>query len=188
MEEEKDINLTPEEIKMPDNAYSELKEGEEYKPILMGTKKYPEINAWTVIWGIIMAIIFSAATAYAGLRFGQVFEAAIPIAIIAVGASTLAKGCHHNIISSIDTYRTVLQMPIHKGCCISITCHIRRTDKHRIVVKISQCNIRLACITSFNGSIISDHVKTFYVIRQVLTFFVSPYNTIAKIATETIYT
>ncbi len=91
MEEEKDINLTQEEIKMPDNAYTELKEGEEYKPILMGTKKYPEINAWTVIWGIIMAIIFSAATAYAGLRFGQVFEAAIPIAIIAVGASTLAK-------------------------------------------------------------------------------------------------
>lgn len=91
MEEEKDINLTPEEIKMPDNAYTELKEGEEYKPILMSTKKYPEINAWTVIWGIIMAIIFSAATAYAGLRFGQVFEAAIPIAIIAVGASTLAK-------------------------------------------------------------------------------------------------
>ena len=45
MEEEKDINLTPEEIKMPDNAYTELKEGEEYKPILMGTKKYPEINA-----------------------------------------------------------------------------------------------------------------------------------------------
>lgn len=91
MEEEKDLNLTQEEIKMPDNAYTELKEGEEYKPILMGTKKYPEINAWTVIWGIIMAIIFSAATAYAGLRFGQVFEAAIPIAIIAVGASTLAK-------------------------------------------------------------------------------------------------
>lgn len=91
MEETKDMNLTPEEIKMPDNAYTELKEGEEYKPILLGTKNYPEINAWTVIWGIIMAIIFSAATAYAGLRFGQVFEAAIPIAIIAVGASTLAR-------------------------------------------------------------------------------------------------
>lgn len=91
MEDEKDISLSQEEIKMPDNAYTELKEGEEYKPILMGNKKYPEINAWTVIWGIIMAVIFSAATAYAGLRFGQVFEAAIPIAIIAVGASTLAK-------------------------------------------------------------------------------------------------
>jgi len=80
-----------EEIKLPDNAYRELKEGETYKPILLGEKKYPELNAWTITWGIIMAIIFSAATAYSGLRFGQVFEAAIPIAIIAVGISTLAK-------------------------------------------------------------------------------------------------
>ena len=79
------------EIKMPENAYRELKEGEEYKPILLGDKKYPELNAWTIVWGIIMAIIFSAATAYAGLKFGQVFEAAIPIAIIAVGASTIAR-------------------------------------------------------------------------------------------------
>ncbi|MCQ2285873.1 MAG: oligopeptide transporter, OPT family [Bacteroidales bacterium] len=79
------------EIKLASNAYTELKEGEEYKPILLGEKKYPEINVWTVVWGILMAIIFSAATAYSGLRFGQVFEAAIPIAIIAVGASTIAK-------------------------------------------------------------------------------------------------
>ncbi len=76
---------------LPDNAYSELKPGETYKPILLSDKKYPEINGWTVFWGIITAIIFSAATAYSGLRFGQVFEAAIPIAIIAVGVSTVAK-------------------------------------------------------------------------------------------------
>lgn len=79
------------EIKLPENAYSELKEGESYKPILLPEKKYPELNVWTIVWGIAMAIIFSAATAYSGLRFGQIFEAAIPIAIIAVGASTLAK-------------------------------------------------------------------------------------------------
>lgn len=90
-EQEKDLINQPEDIKLPDNAYRELKEGEEYKPILLGQKKYPELNAWTITWGIIMAIIFSAATAYSGLRFGQVFEAAIPIAIIAVGVSTLAK-------------------------------------------------------------------------------------------------
>ena len=77
--------------RLPDNAYRELKEGEEYKPILRPDRKYPELNAWTIIGGLLMAIVFSAATAYAGLRFGQVFEAAIPIAIIAVGASTLAK-------------------------------------------------------------------------------------------------
>ena len=79
------------DVKLPDNAYTELKEGEEYKPILLGHKEYPEINVWTIVWGILMAIIFSAATAYSGLRFGQVFEAAIPIAIIAVGVSTIAK-------------------------------------------------------------------------------------------------
>ena len=90
-EKENEVVEMPEDIKLPDNAYRELKEGEEYKPILLGQKKYPELNAWTITWGIIMAIIFSAATAYSGLRFGQVFEAAIPIAIIAVGVSTLAK-------------------------------------------------------------------------------------------------
>ena len=89
--EEKDKNLEGEDIKLASNAYTELQPGEEYKPILLGDKKYPEINLWTVLWGIMMAIVFSAATAYSGLRFGQVFEAAIPIAIIAVGASTLAK-------------------------------------------------------------------------------------------------
>lgn len=89
--EEKKENLENEEIKLASNAYTELQPGEEYKPILLGDKKYPEINLWTVLWGILMAVVFSAATAYSGLRFGQVFEAAIPIAIIAVGASTLAK-------------------------------------------------------------------------------------------------
>jgi putative OPT family oligopeptide transporter len=88
---EKDLHIEEQEIHLPDNAYTELKEGEAYKPILMSNKKYPEINGWTVTWGILMAIIFSAATAYSGLRFGQVFEAAIPIAIIAVGISTLAR-------------------------------------------------------------------------------------------------
>ena len=76
---------------LPENAYRELKDGETYEPILHPKKKYPELNAWTIVGGLLMAIVFSAATAYAGLRFGQVFEAAIPIAIIAVGASTLAK-------------------------------------------------------------------------------------------------
>ena len=54
-------------------------------------KVYPEVNTWSVIWGIIMAAVFSAAAAYLGLKIGQVFEAAIPIAIIAVGLSTVFK-------------------------------------------------------------------------------------------------
>lgn len=74
---------------LPENAYTELKPGETYEPIMSPHKKYPEVNAWSVIWGIIMAAIFSAAAAYLGLKIGQVFEAAIPIAIIAVGLSTV---------------------------------------------------------------------------------------------------
>ena len=54
-------------------------------------KEYPEVNGWSVTWGILMAVLFSAAAAYLGLKVGQVFEAAIPIAIIAVGVSTAAK-------------------------------------------------------------------------------------------------
>lgn len=76
---------------LPENAYSELKEGEEYQPIMSPHKQVPEVNTWSVLWGLVMAIIFSAAAAYLGLKVGQVFEAAIPIAIIAVGLSTVAK-------------------------------------------------------------------------------------------------
>ena len=80
-----------EQIQLPDNAFTELKPGEEYKPIMSPDKSYPEVNVWSVTWGIIMAMLFSAAAAYLGLKVGQVFEAAIPIAIIAVGVSTAAK-------------------------------------------------------------------------------------------------
>ena len=76
---------------LPENAFRPLKEGEEYKPLMSPDKNYPEVNFWSVSWGLLMAVLFSAASAYLGLKVGQVFEAAIPIAIIAVGMSTLAK-------------------------------------------------------------------------------------------------
>ena len=76
---------------LPENAFRPLNEGEEYKPLMTADKKYPEVNFWSVSWGVLMAVLFSAASAYLGLKVGQVFEAAIPIAIIAVGMSTLAK-------------------------------------------------------------------------------------------------
>ena len=78
-------------IGLPDNAYTELKPGEEYVPIMSPNKEYPEITFWSVFWGLIMAVLFSAAAAYLGLKIGQVFEAAIPIAIIAVGLSTVLR-------------------------------------------------------------------------------------------------
>lgn len=78
-------------VGLPENAFRPLKEGEEYKPIMSPGKVYPEVNLWSVSWGIAMAVLFSAASAYLGLKVGQVFEASIPIAIIAVGVSGLAK-------------------------------------------------------------------------------------------------
>ncbi|MBQ7553106.1 MAG: oligopeptide transporter, OPT family [Bacteroidaceae bacterium] len=85
--------MKEEEIRtsLPDNAYRELKPGEVYNPLLSPDKNYPEVNVWSVMWGLLMAVLFSAAAAYLGLRVGQVFEAAIPIAIIAVGISSAAK-------------------------------------------------------------------------------------------------
>lgn len=79
------------EIKLAENAFRELKPGEEYKPIMSSDINPRETTPWSVIWGLVMVIIFSAATAYLGLKVGQVFEAAIPIAIIAVGISGAAK-------------------------------------------------------------------------------------------------
>ena len=80
-----------ENIQLPDNAFRELKPGENYDPVMSPEKVYPEVNMWSVTWGIVMAMLFSAAAAYLGLKVGQVFEAAITIAIIAVGVSTASK-------------------------------------------------------------------------------------------------
>ena len=89
------------QVQLPENAFRELKDGEQYEPVMSPKKVYPEVNGWSVTWGILMAILFSAAAAYLGLKVGQVFEAAIPIAIIAVGVSTAAKrkqGLGENVI------------------------------------------------------------------------------------------
>ena len=76
---------------LPENAFRELKDGEQYEPLMAAKGTYAEVNGWSVTWGVLMAMLFSAAAAYLGLKVGQVFEAAIPIAIIAVGVSTAAR-------------------------------------------------------------------------------------------------
>ncbi len=76
---------------LPENAYRELKDGELYVPLMSPKSIVPEVNIWSVFWGLLMAIVFSAAAAYLGLKIGQVFEAAIPIAIIAVGLAFVTK-------------------------------------------------------------------------------------------------
>ena len=76
---------------LPENAFRELKKDETYKPLLPTESRFPEVTPWSVSWGIVMVVLFSAAAAYLGLKVGQVFEAAIPIAIIAVGLSSASK-------------------------------------------------------------------------------------------------
>lgn len=76
---------------LPENAYRELNAGEEYKPVLPADRSVTEITPWSVGMGLLMAVVFSAAAAYSGLKIGQVFEAAIPISIIAVGASAALR-------------------------------------------------------------------------------------------------
>lgn len=101
-----------EQMQLPENAFRELREGEQYEPLMRADRSYPEVNAWSVSWGIIMAVLFSAAAAYLGLKVGQVFEAAIPIAIIAVGLGSAAhrKGAlgENVIIQSIGASSGVI--------------------------------------------------------------------------------
>ena len=84
-------NKEKQNIELPENAFRELKEGEEYQPVMDPNKVYPEVSTWSVTWGLVMVVLFSAAAAYLGLKVGQVFEAAIPIAIIAIGMSSATK-------------------------------------------------------------------------------------------------
>lgn len=84
-------NKANQNIDLPENAFRELKDGEEYKPVMSPQESYREVSPWSITWGILMAVLFSAAAAYLGLKVGQVFEAAIPIAIIAIGVSSATK-------------------------------------------------------------------------------------------------
>ena len=79
--------MEPSKRTLPENAYRPLKEGESYQPVVPSSRKMPEVTRYSLIWGLIYAAVFSMAAAYLGLKIGQVFEAAIPIAILAVGAS-----------------------------------------------------------------------------------------------------
>ncbi len=88
---EQDILKDADPIQLPENAFRELAEDEEYRPLMHPARDYKEVTPYSVTMGLIMAVIFSAAAAYLGLKVGQVFEAAIPIAIIAMGCSSALK-------------------------------------------------------------------------------------------------
>jgi len=74
---------------LPENAYLPLKPGESYVPVVPADRIVPEITGYSLTMGLVFAVIFSAAAAYLGLKIGQVFEAAIPITILAIGVSAL---------------------------------------------------------------------------------------------------
>ena len=82
---------TKQQVSLPENAYRELREGESYEPVMPASSSPRETTPYSVMMGLIMAVIFSAAAAFLGLRVGQVFEAAIPIAIIAVGVGNMKR-------------------------------------------------------------------------------------------------
>ncbi|MBD5205711.1 MAG: oligopeptide transporter, OPT family [Bacteroidales bacterium] len=85
MKEEEKVYTT--DTGLPENAFRELAADEQYVPVLHPAHDQKEVTPYSVGMGLLMAIVFSAAAAYLGLKVGQVFEAAIPIAIIAVGLS-----------------------------------------------------------------------------------------------------
>ena len=88
-------------LSLPENAHRELKPGEKYQPLLSPNDKPLEVTPYSVTLGLLMTVLFSAAAAYLGLKVGQVFEAAIPIAIIAVGLTGALKkqgGLGQNVI------------------------------------------------------------------------------------------
>ena len=76
---------------LPGNAYTPLKKGEKYQPVIPASQTIPEVTVRSVLWGVIMAIVFSFGAAYLGLKIGQVFEAAIPIAILSIGISRIYR-------------------------------------------------------------------------------------------------
>ena len=86
-EPQRGIYADADPLELPENAFRELGADEEYRPIMHPARDYKEVTVYSVVMGLVLCVIFSAAAAYLGLKVGQVFEAAIPIAIIAVGLS-----------------------------------------------------------------------------------------------------
>lgn len=76
---------------LPENAYRPLKEGEKYEPLVPAGKPVPEVSTRSVLLGLAMTVLFSAAAAFIALKLGQGIETAIPIAILAVGFSAIVR-------------------------------------------------------------------------------------------------
>jgi putative OPT family oligopeptide transporter len=76
---------------LPENAYRPLSPGETYKPVVAPSASLPEATPRSIFWGLFLCAIFTAASAYSGLKVGQVMEAAIPISILAIGLARVYR-------------------------------------------------------------------------------------------------
>ncbi len=92
---------TTESKSLPSNAYTVLEAGAAYEPLIPAEAKYPELTWRSVGWGLFLCVVFTIASAYSGLKVGQVMEAAIPISILAIGLARLYRrrsGLLENVI------------------------------------------------------------------------------------------
>ena len=76
---------------LPDNAYKRLPPGERYQPIVPASVLMPESTGRAVAWGLFLCVLFTLASAYSGLKVGQVMEASIPISILAIGLARVYR-------------------------------------------------------------------------------------------------
>src|ERR1035441_55024 len=76
---------------LPENAYETLAPGVTYQPVIPAESAPPEVTARSVVWGLLLCVVFTVASAYSGLKVGQVMEAATPISILAIGLARLYR-------------------------------------------------------------------------------------------------
>ena len=88
---------------LPENAYETLAPGVTYQPVIPAKSAPPEVTARSVVWGLLFCVIFTVASAYSGLKVGQVMEAAIPISILAIGLARLYQRRSHLLENVIIT-------------------------------------------------------------------------------------
>ena len=150
--------------KLADNAYRPLAEGEEYVPIMKASEKPKEVTPYSVGMGVLMAIIFSAAAAYLGLKVGQVFEAAIPIAIIAVGVALL-------LIPGGEITALMALVILGLGCAPIYPCIIHATPE-RFGPENSQALIGVQMASAYIGNILMPPL--FGLVADTLGIFLYP--------------
>src|SRR3982750_2463630 len=77
--------------RLASNAYTPLEPGETYEPSVAPSESPKELTPRSIGWGLALCVVFTVASAYSGLKVGQVMEAAIPISILAIGLARVYK-------------------------------------------------------------------------------------------------